>query len=201
MFEFIDGLATWLESFVDSRWALVALVFVSASESIASPIPPDPILIPMAILRPNMAIIYSLVAALASVLGAIVGHWLGARFGRPLLARFVSSYRITKAEALFQKYGVWAVLVAAVTPIPYKVFAILSGVLHLDLKPFIIASLVGRCLRFLLLGVLLYFFGGEVQHFLKEYFHELTVLSIVGILLSILFLWVVLKMRGKSSTS
>ena len=70
MFEFIDGLATWLESFVDSRWAIVALVFVSASESIASPIPPDPILIPMAILRPNMAIIYSLVAALASVSSA-----------------------------------------------------------------------------------------------------------------------------------
>lgn len=201
MFEFIDGLAIWLEGFVGSPWALVALVFVSASESIASPMPPDPILIPMSILRPNMAIIYSLVAALSSVLGAIVGHWLGSRFGRPLLARFVSDYRIAKAESLFQKYGVWAVLVAAVTPIPYKVFAVLSGVLHLDLKPFILASLVGRCLRFLLLGVLLYFFGGEVQYFLKEYFHELTILSIVAIILSILFLWVILRMRGKSHTS
>ena len=94
MFEFIDGLATWLESFVDSQWALVALVLVSASESIASPIPPDPILIPKSILKPNMAIIYSLVAALSSVLGAIMGHWLGSRFGRPLLGRFVSDYRI-----------------------------------------------------------------------------------------------------------
>ena len=201
MFEFIDGLAIWLESFVDSRWALVALVFVSASESIASPIPPDPILIPMSILRPNMAIIYSLVAALSSVLGALMGHWLGARFGRPLLGKFVSDYRISKAESLFQKYGVWAVLVAAVTPIPYKVFAVLSGVLHLDLKPFILASLVGRCLRFLLLGVLLYFFGGEVQYFLKEYFHELTILSIVGIMASILVLLVVVRIRGKSLTS
>ena len=201
MFEFIDGLATWLESFVDSQWALVALVLVSASESIASPIPPDPILIPMSILRPNMAIIYSLVAALSSVLGAVIGHWLGSRFGRPLLARFVSDYRIAKAESLFQKYGVWAVLVAAVTPIPYKVFAILSGVLHLDLKPFILASLVGRCLRFLMFGVLLYFFGADVQYFLREYFHELTVLSIVAVIASILFLWLILRMRGKSHTS
>jgi len=64
-------------------------------------------------------------------MGAVLGHWLGAQFGRPILGKFVSESRIRSAEALFDKYGVWAVLVAAVTPIPYKVFTILAGVLKL----------------------------------------------------------------------
>ena len=89
--EYLDGLTTWFAAFAGSEWAVVVLAIATFLESIFSPIPPDPLLIPMSVLNPNMAILYGLVATLSSVLGALVGHWLGSRFGRPILSRFASN--------------------------------------------------------------------------------------------------------------
>ena len=75
----------------------------------------------------------------------------------------MSEARIRSAESLFDKYGVWAVLVAAVTPIPYKVFTILAGVLKLDMKRFLIASIIGRGMRFLSLAVVIFLFGEDLR--------------------------------------
>ena len=195
MFEILQELSNWIREFAETDWALLILFVTAFLESTISPIPPDPLLIPMAVLQPNLAIWLGVLCTVASVLGAVLGHWLGAQFGRPILGRFVSEGRIRSAESLFDKYGVWAVLVAAVTPIPYKVFTILAGVLKLDMKRFLIASIIGRGMRFLSLAVVIFLFGEDVQAFVEENFETLTVLAGVGVIGSVLFVIILAKWK------
>ena len=195
MFEILQELSNWIREFAETDWALLILFLTAFLESTISPIPPDPLLIPMAVLQPNLAIWLGVLCTVASVLGAVLGHWLGAQFGRPILGRFVSEGRIRSAESLFDKYGVWAVLVAAVTPIPYKVFTILAGVLKLDMKRFLIASIIGRGMRFLSLAVVIFLFGEDVQAFVEENFEALTVLAGVGVIGSVLFVIILAKWK------
>ncbi len=138
--------------------------------------------------------------ALFSVAGALVGHWLGRRFGRPLLYRYVSESKVLATERLFNRYGSWAILVAAFTPLPYKVFAISAGVLDLDRRTFIIASLVGRGARFVTLGVLVYLFGEEIQDFISANFGVITV-AVGGAVIAAVVALAYAHRRGLGGTS
>jgi membrane protein YqaA with SNARE-associated domain len=151
----------------------------------------------MSVLNPNMAILYGLVATLSSVLGALVGHWLGSRFGRPVLSRFASNSKIDQAESLFDRFGGWAVLAAAVTPIPYKVFALLAGVLKYDRKKFFIVSLIGRGVRFIGLGVLLFLFGEQIQIFIEDNLQSLSLYGLAVFMVLGVGLVVLLKFRNR----
>ena len=193
--DFFHDLTVWFQGFAESDWAIFVLAVGAFAEATFSPIPPDPLLIPMSVLNPSLAIWFGVVATISSVMGAIVGHWLGSRFGRPLLHRMMSEGSVRSAESLFDKYGAWAVLVAAVTPIPYKVFTILAGVLGLDMKRFILVSLIGRGARFMSLGVLLFLFGEEIQIYIDRHFQKLSILAGVAVIVSILSVWVILKLR------
>ena len=199
--EYFDGLTTWFAAFAGSEWAVVVLAIATFLESIFSPIPPDPLLIPMSVLNPNMAILYGLVATLSSVLGALVGHWLGSRFGRPVLSRFASNSKIDQAESLFDRFGGWAVLAAAVTPIPYKVFALLAGVLKYDRKKFFIVSLIGRGVRFIGLGVLLFLFGEQIQIFIEDNLQSLSLYGLAVFMVLGVGLVVLLKFRNRFGLS
>ena len=199
--DFFDGLTTWFAGFAGSEWAIVVLAVATFLESILSPIPPDPLLIPMSVLRPEMAIWYGLVATIASLSGALVGHWLGSRFGRPILSRFTSESKVDLAESLFDRYGAWALLAAAVTPIPYKLFAILAGVLKFDRKRFLIVSLIGRGSRFIGLGILFFLFGEQIQHFIEQNIQKLSLFGLVAVVVSCLCLWVLVKFRSKLGVS
>lgn len=174
MFDALHEMSDWLLGFADSEWAVFVLTLTSFTESIFFPIPPDPLLIGMAIASPGAGIWYAGLATVASVSGALVGHWLGLLFGRPLLERIFSADKIAPVEKMFNRYGLWAVLLAAFTPLPYKLFAILAGVLHLDRKTFVVASLIGRGGRFLAIGVLIFVFGEDIEKFLDENFQALT---------------------------
>ena len=140
MRELFHDLTDWTLQAADSDWAVVLLALVAFSESIVFPIPPDPLLIAVGVASPTSAIWVAALVTVASVSGAYVGHWLGRRVGRPLLRRLVSESKTERAEALFNRYGVWAILVAAFTPIPYKVFTILAGIMDLPIRPFLLAS-------------------------------------------------------------
>ena len=199
--DFFGELTTWFAGFAGSEWAIVVLAVATFLESILSPIPPDPLLIPMSVLRPEMAIWYGLVATIASLSGALVGHWLGSRFGRPILSRFTSESKVDLAESLFDRYGAWALLAAAVTPIPYKLFAILAGVLKFDRKRFLIVSLIGRGARFIGLGILLFLFGEQIQHFIEQNIQKLSLFGLVAVVVSCLCLWVLVKFRSKLGVS
>ena len=159
MLELLSELSHWLEGFAGSEWAIAVLVAVAFTESVFSPFPPDPILIAASIFNPEMALIFAAAVTIASVCGALVGYWLGNQFGRPILDRFVAARKVERVEVLFDKYGAWAILFAAVTPIPYKVFAITAGAMGMNLKPFIIASLIGRGARMFLWAALAIIFG------------------------------------------
>jgi undecaprenyl-diphosphatase len=164
----LTDLSEWLLGFAESGWAVGILFLSTFTESIFNPIPPDPLLIAVAVAQPHNAIWLALLATVASVAGAFVGHWLGGRVGRPIAERLFPEKYIVRGEALFERYGVWAVLIAAFTPVPYKVFAILAGVLGFDRKLFLIASLIGRGARFLLIGGLIMAYGDEIESFIES---------------------------------
>ena len=174
MIELIHDLGDWVVGFAGSDWAVLVLGFSSFIEAIFFPIPPDALLIGMGIIQPNLAIWFGVLVTVTSVAGALVGHWLGLRLGRPLLQRWFPSDKVEAVERLLQRYGVWAVLLFAITPLPYKVFAITAGALDLDRRTFMIASLVGRGARFITIGVLLFFFGEEAKSFIGDNFEVLS---------------------------
>ena len=182
----LTELTLWFEGFAETDLAIYALALGSFAESIIFPIPVDVLLMPMSLLNPSMAIWFAMVAMVASVLGGIGGYWVGLRFGRPVLHRFVSPAKSDSAERLFNKYGAWAVVVAAITPIPYKVFTISAGVLNLELKKFVFASVIGRGFRFLFTGALLYLYGEEIRSFIDDHFGLLMILSVLAAILAAL---------------
>jgi membrane protein YqaA with SNARE-associated domain len=199
MFDLLRSFSHWVEGFAGTPWAMAILVVNSFTESIINPIPVDPLLIGMAILNPNLALVYAGVATVSSVAGAVAGHWLGLRCGRPLVLKMISEKKLSQVEALFQRYGVWAILVAAVTPIPYKVFAVTAGVLRMKRYPFIVASLIGRGARFFLLGGLIFFFGASIQRFIETQFELLTVAFSVLLVLALVIGLVIMRYRRSSA--
>lgn len=201
MIDLYHQLSEWLLAFADSPWAVGALLATSFTESIFFPIPPDPLLIGIGILNQSSALWLAALVTLFSVGGALVGHWLGQRFGSPILHRIVSEKKVALVEGMFHKYGAWAVLFAAFTPIPYKVFAITAGALHLERRPFIIASLIGRGARFMIIGGLIFFFGESMQAFIAEQFELLMVATAVLLGLVIAGLFVFSKVRKSRRTA
>ena len=102
---------------------------------------------------------------------------------RPLLYRIAGPKRINRAETLINKFGVWAVFFSAFTPIPYKVFAILAGVLKINRRMFLLVSLAGRGLRFMLIGILILRYGEAITDFLDHRFEQVTIIFSVAIVL------------------
>ena len=197
MIELFHSLSDWLLGFADSDWAIAMLAFSSFIESIFFPIPPDPLLLAVSIAQQEIAIFLGILVAVASVAGAIVGHALGMRLGRPILTRMFSETKIAYVDRLFERYGTWAILVAAFTPVPYKVFAIAAGVWRMDRRKFIIASAIGRGARFITIGVLVFLFGEEIEAFLSENFEMLTVGTTVLVVASGL-VWYILHRRRQT---
>lgn len=157
---------------------LPGLILTAFAESSFFPIPPDIILIPLALLNPENAILYGLLATLSSSAGAFLGYWIGLKGGRPILRRIASEKAIEKAEGFFNRYGAWAVGIAAFTPIPYKVFTIASGTFMLkDLRAFFLASLLGRGGRFMAEVILIMLFGESIISFLTTHFEQVTLLT------------------------
>ena len=196
MIEFLRTLADWTEGFADSDWAVALLSLVAISESFIFPIPPDPLLIAVGLAAPGSAIWLAALVTVGSVAGAFIGHWLGRKLGRPALRKFVSESKIERAESLFNKYGAWAILVAAFTPIPFKVFTILAGVMNLEMRPFIIASIIGRGARFLTIGVLIFVFGESIQSFIDHNFELIMIVSGVILILVVVAYFIFTRMRN-----
>ena len=173
-------------------YGVLGLFFWSMAESVFFPIPPDALLMGLILLKPELGLIYGFVATLGSIIGAVLGYSLGRVCGRPLLQRWMSEARIVQIQTMFGYYDVWAVISAAVTPIPYKLVAISAGVFHISLYRFVVASLFGRGLRFTLLAYLVIQYGSSVVQWVSQYFDQIS-LAVVGITLVVIFLW--LKVR------
>ena len=195
MIDLLRELSDWTAGFAESDWSALILALAAFTESIFFPVPPDPLLIAIAIPQPHAALWLAALVTASSVAGAVVGHWLGLRFGRPLLYRFASPKKVEAVESLFQKYGAWAVLVAAFTPIPYKVFAISAGILDLNRRTFILASIVGRGARFFIIGGLIFAYGEEIQEFIDTNLELVTVSATAAVVVAAVVAAIIVQRR------
>ncbi|PLX53256.1 MAG: cytochrome B [Desulfobacteraceae bacterium] len=182
-----DWVLRWAETPYGS-WALFLLAF---SESSFFPIPPDILLIALAVAIPKKSLKYALICSAGSVLGGCFGYLIGWQFMASVGTRIVDFYGLTPKveyiELLYNKYDEWAVGIAGFTPIPYKVFTIAAGAFKINFSVFVVASLLSRSARFFLVGGLIYIFGPGIQSFIDKYFNILatafTVLLIAGFLI------------------
>ncbi len=150
-------------------WWLAAVSFV---ESSVFPIPPDVMMTPMILARPNRAWLIALVALTASVLGGMLGYAIGAFFydslGQPILEAMGKADSMAAFNTKFNDFGFWAVLGAGITPFPYKVITIMSGWTGMPLGTFIATSILARALRFFMVAALLWKFGPPIRDFIEK---------------------------------
>jgi membrane protein YqaA with SNARE-associated domain len=170
----MSGLVEWVIGWAQSPSANIALFVIAFAESSFFPIPPDILLITMALIRPQEAFVLALICSAGSVLGGIFGYFLGWLGGRPLLHRVFSEEKILMVKNAYEKYEVWAIAVAGFTPIPYKLFTLSAGTFEIPFKPFLAASAVSRSARFFLVGMAIYFWGEPVRTILEKYFNWVT---------------------------
>lgn len=148
------------------------LAGLSFAESSFFPIPPDVMLAPMVLAQRHRAWFLAGLTTVASVLGGLLGYLIGyLAFAsiEPWIMEAGYGHKLEIAQDWFAEWGVWVVFVAGFSPIPYKVFTITAGALHLALLPFIIASLIGRGARFFLVAGLLGIFGHKIEPFIQKY--------------------------------
>src|SRR5262252_3329772 len=155
-----------------SRHAMWAMAAMSFAESSFFPIPPDILLIPMILARPRRAWLIATVCTLSSVLGGFIGYAIGYflfdAVGRPVLEFYHAMDKYEALRAAFAHWGAWIIILKGLTPIPFKLVTIASGVAQFDLLVFAFASLVSRSLRFFLLAALLWWFGDAVREFIER---------------------------------
>ncbi len=179
-----DWVLYWAET-PYGTWALFLLAFC---ESSFFPIPPDILLIALAVAIPKKSLKYALICSAGSVLGGCFGYLIGWHFMASIGSPIVDFYGLgTKVEyigSLYNKYDAWAVAIAGFTPIPYKVFTIAAGIFKINFSVFVLTSLVSRSARFFIVGGLIYIFGPKIQGFIDKYFNILavafTVLLVLG---------------------
>ncbi len=154
----LDSLKEWATDIV-AEYGYIGIFFIAFTESIIQPVPPDPFitggtafgLVPLKT---------AIIAGIGSVLGGVVGYFLGKFLGEPVFKKLFSEKWYDKGEILFRKYGIWAVIVAGFTPIPFKVICWLAGIFEMPILGFIIGAIIGRLPRFVLMAYFGKWLGG-----------------------------------------
>lgn len=176
----------WTLKLAAKPYAKPALAAVSFAESSFFPIPPDVMLIPMALAEPKRAYFIAGLCTLASVIGGLfgylIGYYLFAAIGQPILDFYQLNDEFAQFNRFYEQWGIWVIIIAGFTPLPYKVATIASGVAAFSLLPFMLGSLISRAARFFLLAFLLHHFGASIRAFIERYLGWLT-LAFVALLL------------------
>lgn len=184
MFKHKDALKNWLIENSDKRIGQIALKLIAFTESSFFPLPPDPFLAAYIMVKPKkwlrLSIMVSVYSVLGGILGYFIGFWFFDLFGPKIIEFYSLQDEILTVELFFIKYGFWAVFLSAFTPIPYKVFTIASGLFGINFIVFVIASIIGRGLRFFIVGVIFRYVGEHYSELIFKYFNLLS--FIFGIL-------------------
>jgi membrane protein YqaA with SNARE-associated domain len=171
----------WIMRLAASRLAPVWLAIVSFAESSFFPIPPDVMLAPMVLARPNKAFVYAGICTAASVLGGLLGYFIGLHL-QPVGLFILKVFGHPEGQAEFQhwfdQWGLWVILIKGATPIPYKLVTITAGFAKFSLFTFIWASILTRGFRFFAVAAILKYFGPAM---LKEFERRLNLYAILGI--------------------
>lgn len=180
----------WTVGWAERPGGAWALFFIAVAESSVFPVPPDVLLIALCVGLPSASFRFALICSVGSVLGGVIG-WLIGRGAWHLVQGFFIPWVFSQAafdhvQSLYQANAFVAILTAAFTPIPYKVFTVAAGVLDVSLATLVAASVLGRSARFFLVGAVIYVFGARVRHLIDRYFDLFTwallVLGVAGFL-------------------
>jgi membrane protein YqaA with SNARE-associated domain len=190
----------WVLHWAHTPYGTPALFLLAMAESSFFPVPPDVLLIALAVSVPSRAFRFALVCSAGSIIGGMIGYlighglWYDTGGNFSVFARFFFDYVPGFTTELFKIVGdkynenaFWAVFTAGFTPIPYKVFTIAGGVCKIDFLVFALASLIGRSMRFFLVAAFIWKFGGPITAWIDRYFNKLalvfTMLLIGGFVL------------------
>jgi membrane protein YqaA with SNARE-associated domain len=181
--KFLRRLYDWVLHWAETPYAVPALFVLAFAESSFFPVPPDVLLIALAISVPARSFRYALICSVASVLGGMLGYTIGhfgyETVGRPIVELYHGQKVMEMIKVQYDTYGFWGVLAAAITPIPYKVFTISSGFFRFSFLSFMTASIVGRSFRFFLVAGLIWKFGPPIRDLIDKYFNILSYVFIV----------------------
>ena len=178
-FGWLRRLYEWVTRLAQSPHGSWALFLVAVAESSVFPIPPDVLLIALAVTRPSRSLFFALICTAGSVLGAAFGYLLGYQFyhlvGEPIIEVYGASETYERVQELYREWNAVAVGVAGFSQIPFKLFTITAGAFHVNFPVFLLASAVSRSARFFLVAALIYRFGPAIRVLIDRYFNWLAV--------------------------
>ena len=183
MMRLLHGLYAWTMEKAVHPHAVWWLAFICFIESSFFPIPPHPLLGLMCLAEPKKAIRFAVIATLASVAGALLGYAIGYflfdTLGQQIVGMLGLTEALPAARCTFEQYGPAAVAIAGATPVPFKLLTITAGFLEMSLIPFLLASLVGRSIIFLTVGIMFRLFGAPIKRVIDEYLGTVTTVFVV----------------------
>ena len=185
----------WTIKLSATRYALWALAIVAFAESSFFPIPPDLLLIPLIIAKPKNAYLIAFIAMMASVLGGGLGYYIGLKLYETVGIIIINFYHAQQLfldfQTQFNKYGAAAVLFAGVTPFPYKIITISSGIAGMPIYQFFIFSIIARGARFFIIAILLRLYGEPIRNFIERHLNLLFIVFMVLLVLGFLLIKVI----------
>jgi len=183
----------WTLAWADHAQARWALFFIAMIEASIFPIPPDVLLLALALGRPDLSLRFAWLATAGSTIGAAVGYAIGflmlASVGMPILEFFGALSQFDHVQQLFQEYGIALVLIAGFSPIPFKVITIAAGAFGLPFWAFLLAAFCSRGARFYLEGIVMRWGGERLRQWVEQYFEWMTLAVVLLVVGGFLLLW------------
>ena len=182
----VKSLYDWMLHWAETPYGSWALGLLAFAESSFFPLPPDPLLIALALGAPEKALWFALLCSAASVAGGVLGYLIGmglmGTVGSRILRFYGAEAKWESIKRLFDRYDAWAVVIAAFTPSPYNIFTIAAGAFRIRCGTFVIASIIGRSARFFLVAGLIYLYGEVIRAFIDRYFNLLTLVFTAAVI-------------------
>jgi len=176
-------LYSWVLHWAETPYGSWALFLLALSESSFFPVPPDVLLIALAVSIPKKSFKYALICTAGSLIGGCLGYLIGWQFmitvGEKIIQLYGLTHKMQYIKDLYMQYDAWAIGIAGFTPIPYKVFTISAGAFDINFTVFVIASAISRAARFFLVAWLIYLFGPKIKTFIDKYFNILAITFVV----------------------
>lgn len=169
------------------HYGIFGIIIAAFSEAIFLPVPMELISIPIYLLKPTKAFLYSIILTLFSSLGSIVGYYLGKFLGKPIIEKFISAENINRLKNLYDKNSFLTILTSSFTPIPYEAYVISAGIFNIDFRKFIFASIISRLIRHLPQGIIIFLYGEIILLHLKNYTLVISLFIFIIVLLKYLF--------------
>ena len=186
------SLLDWVWRMAETEGAMKVLFLVSLTESVFFPVPPDLLLIPMALAQQKKAFRIAGICLAASVIGGAIGYFIGAFFMDTIGMSIVNFYGLTDqyvvVQEWYEKYNAWVVAVAGLTPIPYKLCTLTAGTFHVNFYVFFIMSFLSRGVRFFVVAGLIYLFGHKIRYFLEKRLDLIFVLCMVLVVIGFIMI-------------